>query len=606
MTFDFFLTSGFISIYCVGIVVFFVVCYLRLRLEARPLRSKLKHCKSETEEIDETTGFADVEMFKRYNEKMEKAFPVPWKEFAETLVLPKEGSGKPYRNTQPVTHYLNDASIIFPKIAFDFYRSVPNLLTGFGILGTFLGLAFGVGAASVGLTSGDPQQVTESLQQLLGGASLAFVTSVFGIAFSMVFGFIERRVSRNLHLDVDNWVKAVEARVERVTSEGIAIDQEEVARRQEQIARQREKVARRQLDQAERTTKQLERFNTELIFSLEKALEEKIAGRLSPQLDRLVEAVQGLRADRSSDAGDMIAQVLSQFTNAMQERTGSEFDEMAAIISGLNRTLRDATDGMARSQRDIRTVLDQVVSSVKASMDDGASAMTETLQQSLRDVTREIASASAKLAEQLTSSSNTAATELQETVGAATDNLANTAADAASSITGSLHGLKSAAESLDRSTQQSQRVLAHITTFVDQVDTLGATIEMAHRQIANVTAPVARAAAEIEAASDRTASALTQTSRLVDRIDTSVRALEQHQDDVAKAWIRYQERFEGIDDSLAKVFGQIDEGLSGYCEQVKKFANELDRTTSKTIQELAGATHELGQSIEDLTEHLGR
>ena len=584
MTFDILLTSIFVWSYCAGIGAFLLVCIGKLTwFEVRPLNSKLKDCKKEIDGFGGESGFANE--FERYDTRMEESFGTPWKEFVETLVLPTPGSDEPIRNTQSVSRYLNDTSIIFPKISFDFYRSVPNLLTGFGILGTFAGLATGVGAASAGLTSGDSAQVTESLRQLLSGASLAFVTSVVGISSSMIFVFFERRVSRKLHLAVDDWVKSIESCVNRVTSEGVALDQ---------------------LEQAKRATHQLEKFNTDLIFSLEQALEEKIAGRLSPQLDRLVEAVQELRADRSSDAGRMIEQVLGQFTDAMQERTGSQFEEMATIITDLNRTLKESADGMAQSQREIKVVLDEVVATVTTSMDAGASAMTETLQQSLQAVAHEMATASSQLADQLATSSHAAAAELEKTVGAATNDLAESAVDAASRISGSLRGLEGAAASLDRSTRQSERVLADMTTFVDRINVLRETIDMSQRRIADAAAPIARAAREIGEASDRTANAVTSTNALVDRIDSSVNKLEQHQSEVTEAWTRYQDRFEGIDSSLALVFQQIDEGLSGYCEQVKEFANELDRTTSKTIQELGGATHELSQSIEDLTANLGR
>ena len=95
-----------------------------------------------------------------------------------------------------------------------------------------------------------------------------------------------------------------------------------------------------------------------------------------------------------------------------------------------------------------------------------------------------------------------------------------------------------------------------------------------------------------------------QTSDLVGRVETSVNALERHQQEVATAWTEYQERFEGIDSSLADVFRQIDEGLSRYCSQVKEFAGELDKTTSNTVQQLASATAELSGAIEDLIPRL--
>ena len=581
MNVDFFLSDQFVWNYCGFIVALLFGISGKLIYEAIPLYRSLREVNAELKSYQGEEGF--VRSFEEYNRQAGKVFGLAWKEFVETLVLPEPDSGEPIRNTGEVSRYLNDATIIFPKVPFGFYHSVPNLLTGLGILGTFLGLAAGVGSASSGLSSGTPSEITTSLQNLLAGASLAFLTSIVGILCSILFVPVERFASRRLHIALDRWVGAIESRLERVTPAGVALQQ---------------------LEEARRTSTQLERFNTELIFSIEQALEEKIAGRLSPQLERLVETVEGLRQDRSTDAGQMIERVLGRFADAMQERTGSQFDEMASIVTDLNRTLQNASESMARSQQDVRAALDSAMTTVKESMDAGAASMTETLQQSLGDVTRVLADASGGLAEQLTASGTAAATELRNTMGSVTRELADTSLDAVSRISGSLSGLKTAAESLNRSTRQSERMLSEMTNFVDQINTLRATIDAAQQQVAEVSGPVSRAAGDIRAASDKTADALARTSDMVDRVDKLVNTLEQHQQSVTEAWGRYQNRFEGIDRSLARVFQQIDDGLSGYCDQVKQFANELDKTTSETVQQLASATSELSGTIEDLIEHI--
>ena len=579
MSFDFFLSKYFVWSYCGTIVAMALYWAMKLSYTTRVLYAKLRAVNAELSAIDGMEGFANA--FEAYDRNVAAVFGLPWTEFVETLVLPVPGSGDPIRNTAEVSRYLNDATIIFPRISFGFYQSVPNLLTGFGILGTFIGLAFGVGAASSGLASSNPDRITDSLQQLLDGASLAFLTSIFGILCSILFVFVDRVASRKLHLAVNRWVGAIEARLERVTTEGVALQQ---------------------LEQARRTTTQLESFNTELVFALEKALEEKVAGRLSPQLERLVEAVEQLRSDRSTDAGQMIEQTLDRFTRAMQERTGTQFEEMASIVASLNRTLKDSADGLAQSQEDARATLSSVMTAVKTSIDAGATEMTKKLQQSLDDVAGIITGASRQLADQMTDSSTAAATELRNTFGSATRDLAKVGIDTASQISGSLQGLQTAAVSLERSTRQSEQVLADMTTFVDRINSLRGTIESAHRQIASVAEPVGRAALDIRASTEKTADTLVRMDELVGRVVVLISNLEQHQKSVADAWTDYQDRFEDIDQSLGQVFQQIDDGLSGYCAQVKKFAEELDDKTSMTIQHLASATGDLNQSIEDLLE----
>ncbi|MCY4060327.1 MAG: hypothetical protein OXG44_20290, partial [Gammaproteobacteria bacterium] len=145
--------------------------------------------------------------------------------------------------------------------------------------------------------------------------------------------------------------------------------------------------------------------------------------------------------------------------------------------------------------------------------------MTETLQQALGDVTRVIADASRQMAEQMTASSAAASAELRETVGSATQGLARTGVEAAARVSESLDGLRTSAESLDRSTRQSEQVLAGMTTFADRLDGLRESVESAHRQIAAVAEPLGRAAGEIRASSNRAADTLALTSELVGRVE---------------------------------------------------------------------------------------
>jgi len=58
--------------------------------------------------------------------------------------------------------------------------SVPNMLTSIGILGTFVGVCFG-------LAFFDVNQIDRSIPDLLSGLKFAFTSSVFGIFFSLVY-----------------------------------------------------------------------------------------------------------------------------------------------------------------------------------------------------------------------------------------------------------------------------------------------------------------------------------------------------------------------------------------------------------------------------------
>lgn len=73
------------------------------------------------------------------------------------------------------------------------YDSIPIVFTTIGVLGTFVGIYFG-------LRDFDVNNITDSIPTLLEGLKTAFTTSIFGISFSLVFGKISQVVLRAAEL----------------------------------------------------------------------------------------------------------------------------------------------------------------------------------------------------------------------------------------------------------------------------------------------------------------------------------------------------------------------------------------------------------------------
>ena len=89
--------------------------------------------------------------------------------------------------TCDLEEYINED--LLDQVAMTHYNSaVSGTLTGLGILGTFLGLAMGLGS----FNGNDIYTISDNVGPLLEGMKVAFHTSVYGIFFSLVFNFIYR------------------------------------------------------------------------------------------------------------------------------------------------------------------------------------------------------------------------------------------------------------------------------------------------------------------------------------------------------------------------------------------------------------------------------
>jgi hypothetical protein len=85
-------------------------------------------------------------------------------------------------------------------------NSVSNMLVGFGILGTFLGLSKGVS----GFVMDSTETIKASIGSLLGGMGTAFISSIWGMALSLIFIFIYQLVRHRVAKRTDKFYAAMD------------------------------------------------------------------------------------------------------------------------------------------------------------------------------------------------------------------------------------------------------------------------------------------------------------------------------------------------------------------------------------------------------------
>lgn len=76
---------------------------------------------------------------------------------------------------------------------------VAGTMTGLGILGTFIGLSFGLQSFSTGTA----QEITDSIGPLMEGIKVAFHTSIYGMVFSLSFHFVYKKKLEDANRSMD-------------------------------------------------------------------------------------------------------------------------------------------------------------------------------------------------------------------------------------------------------------------------------------------------------------------------------------------------------------------------------------------------------------------
>lgn len=148
-------------------------------------------------------------------------FREQWAEYREAFV---EDDGLA-ANTLSFRHFLDDEEFLqavrWSRMGWTFHfplvRTLPGIATGLGLLGTFLGIAGGLG--DLALNQHDAEAVMTSLPEVIGALSSAFVTSILGVLLALYITMWGHRKESHLLDSLYAFREALDRRVPRITSE---------------------------------------------------------------------------------------------------------------------------------------------------------------------------------------------------------------------------------------------------------------------------------------------------------------------------------------------------------------------------------------------------
>jgi hypothetical protein len=117
-----------------------------------------------------------------------------WQEYSQALdnvaqleADPQQPTGQ-WQTTSAAELFYSEHALVDSPLQVNFYKHVPGILTGIGIIGTFSGLIMGL----IHFDVSNPDQVQLALSQLVQSVGHAFLISALAITLAMVFTWTEK------------------------------------------------------------------------------------------------------------------------------------------------------------------------------------------------------------------------------------------------------------------------------------------------------------------------------------------------------------------------------------------------------------------------------
>ncbi len=552
-----------VAVICGVIVLWAIVAYLLFWLRIRPITAKVTLAVRQIGPLQGEQGF--VEGFEEFDAKMRanSVLSHAWSEFDETLVKNPDLEPLAIRNTRSASDYFSRGNVIGDRLNLRFYSALPNLLTGTGILGTFVGLVAGIWLASAGLGADDAQKVKAALQDLLHGASLAFWTSIAGLLTSMLFSWAEKHLVHKLDGRLRTWHGQLESRLRRVTGESLISEQVTQNRQQTEI---------------------LTQFTEQLAFQIANAFEEKMSASMGPAMERLLAAVEGLREDQGRRDDDALKEMLEKFSASLSGSAGQELAALGTTLSSLNERLESQIGNLGSRQA-------QMDAASSKAQEDFAKVVKMSIHQMQQGV-------------------GSSLSEITERLGAMVQDLAGDLRSAAEEAAGRLGELsrrfEEATEKAREALEGANGLTENFQVLLSETGDAATRMNDTANSMQQLVTPVTDAAQGFGNAAETMGTVTASTRETAEQLHQAIANLSAMQVEVKDVWTGYAQRFESVDESLANVFEQLTNGLSGYTDQVKAFVAGLDQHTGSIVSDLAGANSELTAAVEDLAETLGR
>lgn len=344
--------------YIISCIIFFVglLSYFYVTKYQKPgtkLEEKLKEINAQLLALSKSAD-ADVDLNALKGIFNEKPFINLWQEYSQSLhvVVSEDGEHSAVRSTVPAEVFFSKESIVDSQINAEFFRHLPGILTGVGIIGTFTGLVWGLGSFSA-------SKASETLDLLLGEVKSAFLGSWFAILAAILITFFEKRVLNNCYKQVDELTEQLDG----LFSAGVGEDY--LAR----LVRATESSATHAASLKDALMRDLEVLMSKQATQIGVSIGES----LRVPLETIGGAVKDFSTGQGQAVSGMLENLLAGFMDKLDQTFGSQ-------IKGINEAIQKSSDSMTLVQMAMTKLIDDISNAGKSAASEMSMKMEESMQ----------------------------------------------------------------------------------------------------------------------------------------------------------------------------------------------------------------------------------
>jgi len=501
------------------------------------------------------------------------AFAHNWTEFQETLhdqftEVDGERLVARSRSTAPAAYYFSAQSVVDTPLQTEYFRHLPGILTGLGIIGTFLGLMLGLH----GFDPGDPGKVQQSVNGLIQDVLYAFIGSLASIVCAMVVTHLEKKWLRICYEHLEELTDAIDhlfdAGVgEEYLAELVRTNQESsvqtrmlkdslVTDLREMLQNLVETQVRESLKLAETLSGSYKESGTEMANQISQSIEASFRA----PLDKIAASVSSASGDQSKMVGNMMQDVMVAFMAKLEGTFGQQFQGMSTM-------LEQSVGAMQQMQSGFAALVDDLRSASTTSSE----AISQQLAKTLQDMhgSQDVMHASMN--------------QMVQTLQAAVESMGSQGVEAGSKIAAQLEQMYADGEARQQKmADQMEAFVHHLQDSVgngqsETVNRIAATVSQLEQQMQTMVDGIGQSISRAQEEGLRNVSAASEG--LTARIDSM---------------------FATLDKGRMEMDQQAQTALQRFQEESKSVLNELGNQVRSLVELIERERHAMRQTIDAL------
>ncbi len=552
-----------------------------------------------------------------------------WNEYSDTLHPMRLALAGPtpvveYRSSMPAEMMFTKESLVEGPLFDDFWRHLPGILTGLGIIGTFAGLLHGLSnfryaiapsSTSAGQSTDSAAKAVAGLAPLLEAVMHAFMVSASAIGCAMLVVFVSRFLVARLNSKVEHLCDLVDSLYKSGAGEEYLQRLVDSSEKSEVHSAQLKDAL---VEDLTRLMTNLTERQIQAQINAGETVGRSIAEAIAGPMQRVREVMENNVAGNTAQVNTMLETMLTGFMAKLEDTFGGQ-------INGINEQMQRSMAAMSS----VQTSLQALVQDIQKANENAATQMSDKLAEAMQSASESQQQLTQQMTQFVTDFRSLVTEEQRKSKDAMNETIAGLLSEVGKSIANMEASRKNASEEdatrtkvlTDQTGQMVSGLSANVEELLravsDQVlktqESINAIRDVSMRAVDGMNQgalTMGSAAQRFETAGSSVTRALDDSAAFIEQVKASSNALQAASLAVNSGFDKYDATRKTVDSQVLALTGLIEsakreagvsqqliEGVESSVKALRQAEEESRRNLNAVNDQLVAAFETFGNSL---------